>query len=86
MFQFLKGEAATVVSIGFVEHGHQHLRHVVFKRFLERRVLVFMVVLVIVRGLVFVVLALFVVVLVVIVVVRVPCNPELVPGKVAVVV
>ena len=86
VLQFLKGEAAAVVSIGFVEHGHQHLHHVAFKGFFERRVLLFVVVLVIVRGLVFVVLALFVVVLVVIVVVHVPCHPELIPGKAAVVV
>ena len=86
VFQFLEGEAAAVVSIGFVEHGHQHLHHVAFKGFFEGGVFVFVVVIVIVRGLVFVVLALFVVVLVVIVVVHVPCHPELVPGKAAVVV
>ena len=86
VFQFLQGKTAAVVSIGFVEHGHQHLHHVVFKGFFERGVFVFVVMFVIVRGLVFVVLALFVVVLVVLVVVHVPCHPELVPGEVAVVV
>ena len=88
MFQFIKGQTAAGVSIGFVEHGHQGLHHVVFHGLFEGRVLIFVaVVVVIVIGFVLVVVLIAVVVVVVVVIlVRVESNPELIPGEVAVVV
>ncbi len=36
MFQFLEGKPAAVISVGFVEHRHQQIHHVVFHDLLER--------------------------------------------------
>ena len=89
VFQFLKGKAAAVVSVRFVEHRHEHLHHVAFKGFFEGRVLVLVVVLVmvVIGGFVLIVVLVLVVVLVmVVIVIHVPSNPELIPGETAVVV
>ena len=83
VFQFLEGKAAAVVGVRFVEHRHQHLRHVIFHGFFERGVLFFVVVITVSFVLIVVLIT---VVAMVVIVLSVPCHPELVPGKVAVVV
>ena len=87
VFQFLEGKAAAVVGVRFVEHGHQEIHHVFFHGFFQWGVLVFVVMAIIARSLVLgMVLIVAMVMAIIIIVLHVPCDPELVPGKVAVVV